>query len=437
MFDYIVASLSPEFATEVHDLILKPPTENPYDKLKEQLIKRTAASEQRRLQQLFNSEELGDRKPTQLLRRMQQLLGDTPGVTDGSFIRELFLQRLPANVRMVLASTSDSVSLDDLAQLADKIVKVSAPQSVSTVRSSKRSDEVEKLKGQLTDLTQLVKSLPFQQKCCIRSPSSAPPDSNNANDTTVCWYHQKYGQSYGKCKSPCTYSGKSLAAMNSSGQKQGHLFHVVDKSSGLRFLVDTGAEVSVIPPSQTDRKCPQQNFTLQAVNNTSITTYGSRSLTLNLGLRRTFRWIFIIADVQHPILGADFLCNYSLLVDMSHNRLLDSLARLKVQGIVTQESSSSPTLPTAQSTNEFAAILSNFPDVTKPHYGNHPIKHDITHHIATTGPPVSAHPRRLPPEKLKIARQEFEHMLQEGIIQPSSSSWSSPLHMVPKKNPGD
>ena len=92
IFDYIVTSLSPEFVTEVRDLILKPPTENPYDKLKEQLIKRTATSEQRRLQQLFNSEELGDRKPKQLLRRMQQLLGDTPGITDRSFICELFLQ---------------------------------------------------------------------------------------------------------------------------------------------------------------------------------------------------------------------------------------------------------------------------------------------------------------------------------------------------------
>ena len=367
---------------------------------------------------------------------MQQLLGDTPGATDGSFIRELFLQLLLANIRMVLASTSDSVSLDDLTQLADKIVEVSAPQSVSTVRSSNLSDEVEKLKGQLTNLTQLVKSLPFQQKSLTRSPSPAPPDSSNVNDTTVCWYHQKYRQLARKCKSPCTYSGKSLAAMNSSGQKQGHLFHVVDKSSGLRFLVDTGAEVSVIPPSQTDRKCPQQNFTLQAVNNTSITTYDSRSLTLNLGLRRTFRWIFIIADVQHPILGADFLRNYSLLVDMSHNRLgffnTTKSSGNRYPSVLTQ-----PNITyTTQSTNEFAAILSNFPDVTKPHYGNHPIKHDMTHHIATTGPPVSAHPRSLPPEKLKIAHQESEHMLQEGIIQPSSSSWSSPLHMVPKRNPG-
>ena len=122
---------------------------------------------------------------------------------------------------------------------------------------------------------------------------------------------------------------------------------------------------------------------------------------------------------------------------MSHNRLLDSLTQLKIQGIVTQEYSPSPTLPTTQSTNDFAAILSNFADVTKPHYGNHPIKHDITHHITTTGPPVSAHQRRLPPEKLKIAHQEFKHMLQEGIIQPSSSRWSSPMHMVPKKIPRD
>ena len=38
------------------------------------------------------------------------------------------------------------------------------------------------------------------------------------------------------------------------------------------------------------------------------------------------------------------------------------------------------------------------------------------------------------PERLKAARLVFEHMLQQGIIRPSSSSWASPLHMVPKKS---
>ena len=52
-FDYIVSSLASEIAMEVRDLILQPPEDNPYDKLKEQLVKRTAASEQKRLLLLF------------------------------------------------------------------------------------------------------------------------------------------------------------------------------------------------------------------------------------------------------------------------------------------------------------------------------------------------------------------------------------------------
>ena len=124
MFDYVIASLSPEVAAEIHDL--HPPAETPYDVLKEQLVKRTAASEQKHLQQLFSSKELGDRKPMQLLRRLQQLAGDTPGA-DGAFLRKLFLQQLPANVRMVLASTRGDMLIDEIAQLANKIIEVAIP----------------------------------------------------------------------------------------------------------------------------------------------------------------------------------------------------------------------------------------------------------------------------------------------------------------------
>ncbi len=63
-FDHVVSSLAPEFAAEVRDLRIRPPADNPYSALKEQLTKRTALSGQRKLQQLFTG-EVGDRKPTQ------------------------------------------------------------------------------------------------------------------------------------------------------------------------------------------------------------------------------------------------------------------------------------------------------------------------------------------------------------------------------------
>ena len=57
--------------------------------------------------------------------------------------------------------------------------------------------------------------------------------------------------------------------------------------------------------------------------------------------------------------------------------------------------------------------------------------------LPTVGPPVSARPRRLASERLTIAKAEFDHMLQLGIIRPSKSSWSSSLHMIPKATRGD
>ena len=182
-------------------------------------------------------------------------------------------------------------------------------------------------------------------------------------------------------------------AISDSGPPPSCLFYVTDRSSGFRFLVDTGTEVSVIPPSATDRT-KQDSFSLQVVNNTPIVTYGNKLLTLNLGLRRPFQWIFI----KQPIIGTDFLRHFGLIVDVSHNQLSDSLTQLQIQGISTQSSSPSPTLLPKHPTTEFEAILSEFPEIVQPCNNEQPVKHSITHHIKTTGPPVRAHPRRLPPE---------------------------------------
>lgn len=58
--------------------------------------------------------------------------------------------------------------------------------------------------------------------------------------------------------------------------------------------------------------------------------------------------------------------------------------------------------------------------------------HQVEHFIVTEGPPIASTPRRLSPEKLKFARDEFNSMIEQGICRPSKSPWAAPIHMVPK-----
>ena len=130
-----------------------------------------------------------------------------------------------------------------------------------------------------------------------------------------------------------------------------------------------------------------------AVNDIPINTYGQRSLTLNLGLRRSFPWIFIIADIQKPILGADFLRHFGLLVDMQQHKLIDSTTHLHIQGILSSSPSPSPCVYPKHTTNPYFSLLSKFPSLTSmcsPSLTT--VKHNIKHHIETTGTPTSARP---------------------------------------------
>ena len=81
---------------------------------------------------------------------------------------------------------------------------------------------------------------------------------------------------------------------------------VTDSKSGLHFLVDTGANVSVCPPNKKANMSECDDYKLYAANGSVIKTYGTMSYLLDFNLHRKFRWNFIVADVKQPILGADF-----------------------------------------------------------------------------------------------------------------------------------
>ena len=153
-------------------------------------------------------------------------------------------------------------------------------------------------------------------------------------------------------------------------------------------------------------------------------------------MRRQFSWAFIVADVQRPIIGIDFLTHFGLVVDLRLRQLFDSETTLCAPGKPTSVNSLGLRfLMPVQ--HEFSSLLNSFPQLVTPSQISPECKHSVVHHLPTKGPPVFFRPRRLPPDKLKAAKAEFNHMLSLGIIRPSRSPWASPLHLVPKTTEGD
>ena len=93
------------------------------------------------------------------------------------------------------------------------------------------------------------------------------------------------------------------------------MLYVKDDLSDRRFLVDTGARVSVFPATWKDTRYLAADFLHQPANGSQIKTYGERKMTISFN-NKQFQWKFIIAAVTQLLLGADFLSAHSLLVNL-------------------------------------------------------------------------------------------------------------------------
>nr|VZI06072.1 unnamed protein product [Spirometra erinaceieuropaei] len=146
--------------------------------------------------------------------------------------------------------------------------------------------------------------------------------------------------------------------------------------AGAKYLVDSGAEVSVVPPTPSGRKT-SSSFCLTAANNSSIPTFGQRSITLDLGLRRIFRWVFTIADVSVALIGADFLAHFNVLVDLKNRRLVDCITDLHTRCQSGVNPCVNPLTVMPISDCPFHALLGQFPRLTNPSFLEEDIKHTV------------------------------------------------------------
>ena len=127
-FAHVVRVSSAPYASEVRDIVLHPP-EQPYKAIKEELQKRVCMSRRQQLQQLLHVEDLGGRKPSQLLRQMLKLRGARQvKPTKTNFSRNLLSKSAPCNPHALAIHKDETLS--SLAEMANNMVEVQGPQSI-------------------------------------------------------------------------------------------------------------------------------------------------------------------------------------------------------------------------------------------------------------------------------------------------------------------
>lgn len=191
---------------------------------------------------------------------------------------------------------------------------------------------------------------------------------------------------------------------------------VQDRTTKIKFLVDSGADVSLIPVGPNAKASSE--YKLFAANGTEIQTYGIKVLTLDLGLRRPFQWPFILAKVSKGTLGADFLAKFQLVIGIYQKKLTDGVTNLCIKSEIMSITIDN-VVSTLTNNIKFSEILKRFPNITKPNSLNKNVKHNVQHYITTKGQPVYSRARQL--DTRKLAKQEFSFMLDNGIIRPSKS----------------
>ena len=211
----------------------------------------------------------------------------------------------------------------------------------------------------------------------------------------------------------------------------GGLIFLQDSKTEQRFLVDTGAAVSVFPHKSS---APSSGIALTGADGKPIKSWGTVTRTLCFGLR-TLLCTFILAAVSKPILGIDFLARHRLLVDPFARQVLDAVTlRPLGPAFAAAPQRSRLTAALCHIAPAVRSILSAFPSIVGDGSGTPRPRHGVRHAVETSGRPVFAKARRLDPEKHKIAEKEFRALEASGIVRRSNSPWASPLHMVPKSD---
>lgn len=209
-YDLTVSKLSKEVILQITDILVSPPEEGKYIALKSRLLSIFEESQNRQIQKLIGEMELGDQRPSQLLRRMRDLARNK--INDDTLM-VLWQNLLPTSVRGVLA-VIETKDLDKLSTVADKVLENSRSSNVAEVSPSTATSSANSIEAEIVKLTQRIANLERGRSTSryrnnFRNRSRSRSQGPQHRRKKLCYYHYRYKVKANKCIQPCAWKNLS------------------------------------------------------------------------------------------------------------------------------------------------------------------------------------------------------------------------------------
>ena len=234
-YNKLLAAIPPQMLGNFRDIFMQTPEKDPYDVLKKALLQRTAASEEARIQHLLSGIQLGSMTPSQLLRQMRNLVGES-SVND-AVLRQMWLQRLPPYVQGILKVFISGHTLEQCAEAADRALEGSqffspgvastayhpplagtsyVPPSTANPTNTLTDvqllcQELRQMSMRMSDMQVAINNLQANRQPRGRSFSrSRRSQSRNRTPSRggVCYYHRRFKSQARKCEPPCSFNAQ-------------------------------------------------------------------------------------------------------------------------------------------------------------------------------------------------------------------------------------
>ncbi|XP_043274387.1 uncharacterized protein [Venturia canescens] len=220
-YHLVISNLDSTAIHEVADVLRNPPDRDKYTHLKNILMQRFSDSADRQLHRVLTELELGDKKPSQLLRQMKNLAGTR---ASEDVLRVKWLDLLPDYAQRFL-KIFKAPTLDELAIAADELLENYSASQVMATEAHQKSNQVIPAQRSpqpssaadplLAELSSIQKSLAellsvnnsIARKLAAnqgdRSRSKSRSRTSSPGKNGLCFYHQRFGSKAYRCTPPC------------------------------------------------------------------------------------------------------------------------------------------------------------------------------------------------------------------------------------------